>query len=280
MATSERLSWRPPNVSHGDGGGFGRGYVLTLPPEFYRFAGSPMTASPPLDPAAALLVQQIPLRERKFARTKLALMREAMGRLQRRSFCGVTVKDLCEAAQVSEATFFNYFPKKEDVLRYFIRIWGVEVTWRALNSTRGEVGLRFIEELFDVMALQFADCPRITMEIIGFMTAERGADECPFSADLSLAERMQAFPEFGGALGVPCRKLDHTFEQSISAAILQGDLPKGASVSAAVTGLLGLFFGLPLVFKDTPEQLREAYRAQLQLLWAGLRGGPVAPSNG
>ncbi|MBX3181208.1 MAG: TetR/AcrR family transcriptional regulator [Polyangiaceae bacterium] len=231
-----------------------------------------MTASPPLDPAAAAaLIQQIPLRERKFARTKLALMREAMERLQSRSFCEVTVKDLCEAAQVSEATFFNYFPKKEDVLRYFIRIWGVEVTWRALNATGGALGLRFIEELFDVMAVQFAGCPRITMEIIGFMTVERSSGECPFSADLSLAERVQAFPEMGGALGIPCRKLDVVLEQPLVAAIEHGELPQGTPVSAAVTGLLGLFFGLPLVFKDTPEQLREVYRAQLQILWAGLR---------
>lgn len=73
--------------------------------------------------------ESITLREKKFARTKLALMRAAVARLRVKSFNDVTVKELCEEAQVSEATFFNYFPKKDDVLRYFIQIWMVEVTW-------------------------------------------------------------------------------------------------------------------------------------------------------
>src|SRR5690606_34826190 len=193
----------------------------------------PVQTEPPEESAvrqSRVDADAIPLREKKYARTKLALMRAAVARLRVKSFNDVTVKELCEEAQVSEATFFNYFPKKDDVLRYFIQIWMVEVTWEARQSVGADSGLRFIEALFDIMGRELGECPRIMLEVISFMTLDREGAGCPFSSELSLAERLQAFPEMDCASSVPCQKLDQVLAQPIQRAAAQGELPADANI--------------------------------------------------
>ena len=56
------------------------------------------------------------LRQRKFARTRLALAGALSKALVQQTLSEVSVKALCREAEVSEATFFNYFPRKEDIL--------------------------------------------------------------------------------------------------------------------------------------------------------------------
>src|SRR5215210_4290457 len=93
--------------------------------------------------SASLGGTAISLRERKFAKTKLALLRAAVTRLEQKRLSEITVKELCEHVQVSEATFFNYFPRKDDLLHYFTRIWTLEVLLHARQAAGADAGLGF-----------------------------------------------------------------------------------------------------------------------------------------
>src|ERR671934_796822 len=55
------------------------------------------------------------LRERKKEQTRLNIARTARRLFSERSFEAVTVAEVARAADVSEATVFNYFPTKEDL---------------------------------------------------------------------------------------------------------------------------------------------------------------------
>src|SRR3954452_13782181 len=55
------------------------------------------------------------LRERKKQQTRLLIANTARRLFAERSFESVTVADVARAADVSEATVFNYFPTKEDL---------------------------------------------------------------------------------------------------------------------------------------------------------------------
>ncbi|HEX6360357.1 TetR family transcriptional regulator [Actinophytocola sp.] len=56
------------------------------------------------------------LRERKKARTKLAIQGHAIRLFRERGFAATTVEQVAEAAEVSPSTVFRYFPTKEDLV--------------------------------------------------------------------------------------------------------------------------------------------------------------------
>jgi len=56
------------------------------------------------------------LRERKKAKTRVAIRRHALRLFREQGYAATTVEQIAEAAEVSPATFYRYFPTKEDVV--------------------------------------------------------------------------------------------------------------------------------------------------------------------
>jgi AcrR family transcriptional regulator len=60
--------------------------------------------------------QELGLRERKKVKTRMLIAEVARGLFVERGFDAVSVAEIARAADVSEATVFNYFPTKEDLV--------------------------------------------------------------------------------------------------------------------------------------------------------------------
>jgi AcrR family transcriptional regulator len=56
------------------------------------------------------------LRERKKAKTRASIQRHALRLFREQGYEATTVSQIAEAAEVSESTFFRYFPTKEEVV--------------------------------------------------------------------------------------------------------------------------------------------------------------------
>ena len=101
------------------------------------------------------------LRERKKQRTRQHIAETARNLFAQRGFEGVTVAEVARAAEVSEATVFNYFPTKEDLLYSRLEAFEEELMSALRDRAPGESVLdafaRFVQQPRGLLAAQAGD---------------------------------------------------------------------------------------------------------------------------
>lgn len=221
----------------------------------------------------------ISLRARKCAKTKLALVWAAVARLGDKRFDEITVKELCEEAEVSEATFFNYFRKKDDLLLCYLQIWSVELALQAGEYAEPGRGISFIEEVFQRAGEQLRRNPTLVHELLGHVTRFPNRLLCAEQSLLSPAEWARALPRAPEELCASIRGLPDLFRPALERAVEERELAPTLDQEAALLALLNTFIGVPRWMSDqTAETISAAYRRQLRLLWAGMRAGACCES--
>ena len=95
----------------------------------------------------------IGLRERKKAHMRAAILREAEALFRERGFEATRVRDIISPLEISEPTFFKYFPAKQAVVDELALAWLRDVTaaWPSSPSGRAESRgvLEQLREIFD-----------------------------------------------------------------------------------------------------------------------------------
>ncbi len=214
-------------------------------------------------------VSDLPLRPRKLAQTKIALLRAALERLDTRTLEAIPIKELCEAVNISEASFFNYFPKKADILIFFVQYWSLDLAWQVLREAQPASAYEAIETIFRSTAREVQAHPGVMQEILAHQA--RSPEHADIS-DMSLAERIVAFPDRPGIETLPAVGLDSLLPPIIDRAVDNGELPAASDRLAVFLGLVSIFFGVPLVLCHMdPSAIEQAYRQQLVIYWAGVR---------
>jgi len=214
---------------------------------------------------------KIPLRERKYYQTRIRLARALREHLEQVSLDDLMVRDLCDRVEVSEATFFNYFPKKSDLLAYLSQLWSVELAWhgqQALAQTN-DSGLAVVQAVFDRATQQFQIAPGAAGELIAWQarTRQRQAPE-----PLDVSERRLAFPDQPGIETMANQSLENVLASALQRAIDQGELPRNVHLPTVMVGLVSIFYGVPLALRlSNPAGIGAMYRQQLMILWTGLR---------
>ena len=213
------------------------------------------------------------LRERKFARTRLALAEIVTHHLENAPLDALSVKALCERAQISEATFFNYFPRKDDLVAFLDKLWSLELNWYGRQAAAQQQGLAVIEALFRYTAIQVQKKPGLMGEIIAYEARDR--THAPRPA-ITPAERALAFADLPGIVELEDDSLEVVLRTSLQQAIERGELPANTLLPAAMVGLVSIFYGVPLaIMHSNPANIGPMYRQQLAILWEGLRSVAV-----
>lgn len=214
--------------------------------------------------------KKIPLRERKYAQTKLKLVRSLRLALEQEGLDQLSVRALCDEAEISEATFFNYFPKKTDLLEYLGRLWSLELNWHVLRAAQETPGLPAIQVLFEQAARHVQQAPGSYGEYLALLARRRGK---PRFEELTHAERALAFADFDGIQDLPEQGLDTVMAQQLQRAIDRGALPANTHLPTVLMSLVSIFYGVILALRATnPGAIGHAYKTQLALLWQGVRG--------
>lgn len=219
-----------------------------------------------------MTLKDISLRERKYAQTKVDLLRTMLEKTNDRRLDDVSIKELCENALISEATFFNYFPKKSDLLIYFIKMWTVQVNYMAEAKYGNTSGLKKIELVFDATGrMETIGNMRIMSEIIAFQAHETIAIEVPVD-DITAAEKIIAFPEHEGIDEMKISCFRDLFVNNLKLAIKIGELPEKINIDLLMLNLGSIFFGVPLMMGNKhAADIHSIYAMQLQFLWESQR---------
>lgn len=78
-------------------------------------------------------LEDFPLRQVKFVRTRTSVLKTTTNLLKERSFDEITVDEICQKSQISRGTFFNYFPQKDFIFYYYLRIFTIKIAKRMEN---------------------------------------------------------------------------------------------------------------------------------------------------
>lgn len=213
---------------------------------------------------------RIPLRERKFLKTRLKLAQALREQLETVALEDVAVRDLCDRVELSEATFFNYFPKKSDLLAYLSQLWSVELAWHGQQALAADgSGLAVVQNVFERAAQQFQSTPGATGELIAWQARVR-TRQAPEPLDAN--ERRLAFPDHAGIEAMTDQGLEQVLVTALQRAIDQGELPRNIHLPTTMVGLVSIFYGVPLALRlGNPAGIGAMYRQQLAILWGGLR---------
>lgn len=214
----------------------------------------------------------LPLRQRKRARTRFALLEALVPRLEDRTLDDISVAELCADVEISPATFFNYFPAKGDLLTWFIQLWSLRVSAVARRiGTEHDTALGAIEALFQHSAGEMAQSPGVTLEIMAHQARMPVDLVVP---EVELADRLLHLPDTPEVEELSDRGLGGVLPELLGAAVVRGELPADADVGVLTALLSALFLGLPLALgRRQAASLGPLFARQLGLVWAGVRAG-------
>jgi len=130
------------------------------------------------------------LREEKRLRQRAAIIANAISLFRARSFEATTVREVARHCQISEATFFNYFPTKDAVLGH----WACDQLTRAFAESAADGGS--LRPVVRAMARRLAAEVEADREFAAHAFARVRLGQLPLpAAAVPVVERAQAVGE-------------------------------------------------------------------------------------
>ncbi|AYB43013.1 helix-turn-helix domain-containing protein [Paenibacillus lautus] len=204
---------------------------------------------------------EIPLRELKKAKNKIALYEAALSLMKDRMFSQVMLEDICKRAEISKVTFFKFYQRKEDLLIYFMRIW---LTERVIEiDTEGKKGFQAFRHLLTQVAKEHQVRPGMMPSLISFL-AEQNMQPC--MPELSPAEVSLLFPGHEEA-GSRSPNMYELFQQFMKEEDQAGRLNKALTLEQAVQICFTTFYGAFLTAQlYNSTEISRFYETHLGLL--------------
>ncbi|PJZ84191.1 TetR/AcrR family transcriptional regulator [Leptospira harrisiae] len=215
------------------------------------------------------VLKQFSLKERKFAKTRTNLTLAFLSELKSKPFEEIKIKDLCQIVEVSEPTFYNYFPEKGDLILHYIQIWSLQVSVFVHENNLSESGYEILSTLFRYTAKESKKNPRVLLEIISFQAKTKKPIQI---SRLTYAERVLLFPETSGIENLPADGIEGIIQKALTLAAKNGELPDSTNWKSLSLSIASCFFGIPLLAFQLNQNLEKLWLDSLQYLWLGAGG--------
>jgi AcrR family transcriptional regulator len=184
------------------------------------------------------MVMKAPLREIKKVRSKISIFRATLELIGNKSFKEVRLEEICEKAEVSKVTFFKFFPRKEDVLVYFMRLW---LTDRIIElKQHPKRGLNAIRLFLQSVADGAKEKPGLMLSLISFLAEENMHPHMPVLSD---AEIQILYPGIEELVDPEVPDLGELFYQFLVEAKEDGEITVDLSAEELVKIMFSIFYG-------------------------------------
>ncbi|MBS1682859.1 MAG: helix-turn-helix transcriptional regulator [Bacteroidetes bacterium] len=184
----------------------------------------------------------------------------------KKPFDDLHVEEICARVKISKVTLFKYFPKKEDILLYYFRIWCLR---RAVElRTKPKEGLNGISFLFDKLSEDSDLNPGIILSLFAYLAdLKRALKPFPVKAE----EKKLLFPDEKEILSIEIQSVDQMIEKFALEAIFKKEITKNTSTRDITNLLLSVFYGsLVTAHINQLSPLKIFFRKNLEILLRGL----------
>lgn len=206
------------------------------------------------------------LRKEKAALLKLSVLDNTLKLIGKKPFDDLHVEEICARVKISKVTLFKYFPKKEDILLYYFRIWCLR---RAVElRTKPKEGLNGISFLFDKLSEDSDLNPGIILSLFAYLAdLKRALKPFPVKAE----EKKLLFPDEKEILSIEIQSVDQMIEKFALEAIFKKEITKNTSTRDITNLLLSVFYGsLVTAHINQLSPLKIFFRKNLEILLRGL----------
>ncbi len=129
-------------------------------------------------------------RELNKAQTRLNVLGSVYRLTENTNFRDLKVKLIAKESGITEMTFFNYFQKKEDILKYMMGIWALDLV--VLQHRQRLAGEAAIRRVFSHTAGQVKRHPRLFANFVASLLTR---DLTPMANDIEAADRFLLYPD-------------------------------------------------------------------------------------
>ncbi len=213
------------------------------------------------------MAQEYSLREKKHARTKIAIMNAFVKRFEDAQYDNISIKEICKDAEVSEGTFFNYFSEKTDIISYYMQMLFIKIIWRAQKAITNGKYLPLINATFDKMSEEL-DNTKIVYQIISVLVIQK---EKPKTLSIPEIEKKMYFPDFPGIEEIETMFVEDFLRDCLKKAQKNNEFHPDVKLDDILVSLMAIMVGTLVALKF--EKIKSKgyhYTRQLQILWNSL----------
>jgi AcrR family transcriptional regulator len=212
-------------------------------------------------------VFDVSTRDQNSIQIKTAVYKSFVSLAAKNNYEDVHVIQICEKVNISKVTFFKYFHQKEEVLRYFFRVWCLQ---RAIEYVQIPLsGQKAINHLFEKMTDTYLKFPDVPSSYINYISKFKIP---PKPVVLTASERQMLFPKVSDVESMEIVSIQQMVENFVLEALLAKEISKNSDVKGITNLILSLLFGSAFVIgMRNIGQPRLFYRKNLTLIFDSLR---------
>ena len=207
-------------------------------------------------------------RARRAARIKLDILNATLQLMGKKAFRDLYVDQICERAGVSKVTLFKYFPQKEDILLYYMRVWALD---RAVElHQKPRKGLKGVYYLFDRMADSFEKYPGLSLSVISYWTS---VNRPPSAFPLKPLERRMLYPRLPYVSDLQVLTVPQLLERFLLEAIMDQEIQQVSDARELSNLFMSLLYGtLVTAHLRQLDRLPMVFRKHIDMTLKGLQG--------